>query len=388
MLARTHGVRAPKMVGRNTHHPCKAHDGIASAGATVCCAKSCQVCEQQGCQRRGADHCCVDAIHLAGVACDHGVQAPCVRALAVVDASLRHLPSAQASEYAVAADAARAPSASSSNAFLPPIPCREDLPFVAERHFFRTGRAAEVGVFRGVLSQHNLRVWTGDYYAIDAWAFRPAEGRTDNWDQATQEANLAHARRNTRFAGSRVHLVRNRSVNAARTFPDAFFDWIYIDALHTRRAVLADVHAWYPQAAPGRLAVGRRLRRFVGHGLSFRGPLATGLRVRCAGLKVGHRVCAAPVCRSARPAAVGHVDAAVGPHRGRALPRSQWQHHDLLRPPERLGPLVGLLPVPRVVPGKAVLGVFNQTTLKSPSAPSACPWRGAGPARPCESARD
>jgi len=256
MLARTHGVRAPKMVGRNTHHPCKAHDGIASAGATVCCAKSCQVCEQQGCQRRGADHCCVDAIHLAGVACDHGVQAPCVRALAVVDASLRHLPSAQASEYAVAADAARAPSASSSNAFLPPIPCREDLPFVAERHFFRTGRAAEVGVFRGVFSQHNLRAWTGDYYAIDAWAFRPAEGRTDNWDQATQEANLAHARRNTRFAGSRVHLVRNRSVNAARTFPDAFFDWIYIDALHTRRAVLADVHAWYPKLRPGGLLSG------------------------------------------------------------------------------------------------------------------------------------
>ena len=254
----------PRAAGTPPHegpmaNPCGVYDGVASAGTTACCAKSCRVCEQLGCQRRGVDNCCVDAIHLAGARCQHALKAPCVLAPAVMGAPLRYVPSdevreQQASEYAVAADAARIPS--SSDRFLPPIPCREDLPFVAERRFRRTGRAAEVGVFRGLFSQHNLRVWSGEYYAIDAWAFRAAEGRTDNWDQAFQDANLAHAKRNTRFAGPRVHLVQNRSTDAARAFPEAHFDWIYIDALHTRRAVLEDLRAWYPKLRPGGLLSG------------------------------------------------------------------------------------------------------------------------------------
>lgn len=172
---------------------------------------------------------------------------------------LPHVTPAEASEYAVAADAARISHLKpkgKTEEFLPPIPCREDLPFVAEQRFRVTGRAAEVGVFRGFFSQHNLRVWSGQYYAIDAWMFRKAEGKTDNWNQASQDENFAYAQRNTQFAGSRVHLIKNMSIDAARTFPDAHFDWIYIDALHTRRAVLQDLRAWYPKLRPGGLLSG------------------------------------------------------------------------------------------------------------------------------------
>lgn len=47
---------------------------------------------------------------------------------------------------------------------LPPIPCREDFAAVAEHVFKKTGRAAEVGVFRGLFSRHNLATWSGEYW--------------------------------------------------------------------------------------------------------------------------------------------------------------------------------------------------------------------------------
>ena len=56
--------------------------------------------------------------------------------------------------------------------------------------------------------------------------------------------------------GSRATLVKALSLEAAKRFPPAHFDWIYVDALHTYDAVLADLRAWWPKLRPGGLLSG------------------------------------------------------------------------------------------------------------------------------------
>ena len=58
------------------------------------------------------------------------------------------------------------------------------------------------------------------------------------------------------FAGNRVHQIRSLSIAAAQRFPDGFFDWVYIDALHTRDAALGDMRAWWPKLRRGGLFSG------------------------------------------------------------------------------------------------------------------------------------
>jgi len=150
-----------------------------------------------------------------------------------------------------------------------PVPCRDDLRYVAERYFKQTGEAAEIGVFRGDFSSKTLSVWTGSLTMIDAWQFRPNENAHDeaeksdldlpdkNWkDDATNLGNMDAARTHVKFAGDRAKLMRAFSGEAANKFSDGFFDWIYIDALHTRKAILNDLILWYPKVRRGGLISG------------------------------------------------------------------------------------------------------------------------------------
>ena len=57
-------------------------------------------------------------------------------------------------------------------------------------------------------------------------------------------------------AGDRATLVRSLSVPAAEKFADNFFDWVYIDALHTEDALYNDLVAWWPKVRNGGLVSG------------------------------------------------------------------------------------------------------------------------------------
>lgn len=48
-----------------------------------------------------------------------------------------------------------------------PIPDRYDFSEYAQRYFYQTGHAAEIGVFQGDFSAHNLRYWKGKYAMVD-----------------------------------------------------------------------------------------------------------------------------------------------------------------------------------------------------------------------------
>mmetsp|Transcript_11116 Transcript_11116/g.31459 ORF Transcript_11116/g.31459 Transcript_11116/m.31459 type:complete len:278 (+) Transcript_11116:101-934(+) len=131
------------------------------------------------------------------------------------------------------------------------------------------GNAAEIGVWHGGFSRHNLQKWKGaKYYMIDSWSFRPddkdAKGRVSHdkntQDAAKNERNFAMAKDSVKEwlppAGNRAILKRMLSEDAVKKFADGFFDFIYVDAGHEYRNVIRDLHMWWPKLKEGGMLAG------------------------------------------------------------------------------------------------------------------------------------
>jgi hypothetical protein len=138
-----------------------------------------------------------------------------------------------------------------------PLRDRTDMAEFAEKFFKKTGRAAEIGVWEGDFAKHNLNYWTGDYFGIDAWDHRK-DGSTDKnmEDRGSWNEVWLKAHENTKEYQPRVRLIQGLSVQQAKIYPDGYFDWIYIDALHDEESVKADLNAWYPKLREGGLFSG------------------------------------------------------------------------------------------------------------------------------------
>lgn len=133
-----------------------------------------------------------------------------------------------------------------------PIEDRTDIAAVAQRQFFVTGNAIEVGVWQGEFAAQNLKHWRGRYYLCDKWAFRQ-DGTTDknmndsgSWGDVIREAV-----KNTLFAGSRVKILHGDSEEMAKEITPGHFDWIYIDTKHDYLSVKKELHIWWPKLRSG-----------------------------------------------------------------------------------------------------------------------------------------
>lgn len=135
-----------------------------------------------------------------------------------------------------------------------PIADRNDIAAVAEQ-LNLSGRAIEIGVWKGEFAAHNLKYWSGLYYLCDNWGHRNNGSEDKNmkegWEDIKQEAF-----NNCAFAAERIIIKQGLSIEVAATFQDGFFHWIYLDASHDYESVKADLKAWYPKLHRGGLLSG------------------------------------------------------------------------------------------------------------------------------------
>ena len=59
--------------------------------------------------------------------------------------------------------------------------------------------------------------------------------------------NLYEEVKNKFSNNSKVRIVRDYSVNAAKMFDNEYFDFVYLDGDHGYEAVLKDLEVWYPK---------------------------------------------------------------------------------------------------------------------------------------------
>lgn len=124
------------------------------------------------------------------------------------------------------------------------------------------GVVAEIGVATGDFSKEiATRSQPGALHLIDPWVHWERE------DYLGDPENVAQGEHDGRYdavcsmfsdgiAAGSVFVHRDYSVPAAARFPDASFDWVFLDGMHTFDAVLEDLRAWAPKIKPGALLMG------------------------------------------------------------------------------------------------------------------------------------
>jgi hypothetical protein len=121
-----------------------------------------------------------------------------------------------------------------------------------------TGIAAEIGVQKGVYSKVLLDNWQGQkVYLVDAWRqFGTGREDFDNPDPNGQLLHFSETFKATYFHYDRAVIIKELSVEAAKLFPDKFFDFVYIDAAHDVENVQKDLNAWFRKVKCGGIFAG------------------------------------------------------------------------------------------------------------------------------------
>jgi SAM-dependent methyltransferase len=116
------------------------------------------------------------------------------------------------------------------------------------------GKAAEIGVWEGNFSQVILDATSpSELHLIDPWLYQPEFGNTgfgrkknrDRMDEMFHEVKARYA------TDGRVSVHRAMSAEALETFPDGYFDWVYVDGNHHSPFVGQDLALCRRKVRPG-----------------------------------------------------------------------------------------------------------------------------------------
>ena len=115
---------------------------------------------------------------------------------------------------------------------------------------------AEIGVLQGDFSFKILKyVKPKELYLIDPWKYmeQPLKGQEKNpsvWGKENHDLRYQLVKK--KFEGNpAVKIIRNESEIALESFPDNFFDWVYIDGDHSTKAVLRDLDLCFSKVKSG-----------------------------------------------------------------------------------------------------------------------------------------
>lgn len=124
------------------------------------------------------------------------------------------------------------------------------------------GTVLEIGTAEGDFAESILHLTSpGRLHLVDPWEFQavPAYQNDPN--------NVPGERADSRYEGVRsrfqasiendtVAIHRLKSQDAASLFGEGYFDWIYIDGMHTREAALNDLRVYAPKVKENGFIVG------------------------------------------------------------------------------------------------------------------------------------
>ena len=125
-----------------------------------------------------------------------------------------------------------------------PIPREQLLRFLPQG-----GVVAEIGVAEAQFSQYILRdAAPAKLHLIDPWDFQTGAYTDDinNVSQSEQQARYENVVKTLEgeIATGRVTVHRDYSENVVDSFENGYFDWVYVDAMHTYEGVKADLCAF------------------------------------------------------------------------------------------------------------------------------------------------
>lgn len=119
------------------------------------------------------------------------------------------------------------------------------------------GTGVEVGASNGANAKDIISTWKGEeLILVDTWGDHIPEMYRERTDWTDFQACYNECLKLAEEFPNRIHLERQRSLEAAPGYPDNFFDFVYIDAAHDKFSVTADIVAWYPKVKPGCLFAG------------------------------------------------------------------------------------------------------------------------------------
>lgn len=129
---------------------------------------------------------------------------------------------------------------------------------------YRCDYVCEMGVYKGdnfvEMIAHNPKVAV----AVDSWMDDGMPTRnTGNFTQDELDRQYEDFKK-LMSDKPFVQIIRDYSENAARKFPDNYFDFVYIDADHSYNACYSDLINWYPKVKRGKFLVGHDYRRGFG----------------------------------------------------------------------------------------------------------------------------
>ena len=109
---------------------------------------------------------------------------------------------------------------------------------------------AEIGVLNGSFSKEILQFNPKELHLVDCWIRQHGSYEKDPTNKS--DFDEMYSKVCSELGGDkRVIIHRQLSGTAALSFPDMYFDWVYIDADHTRPGITSDLHAWWPKIKTG-----------------------------------------------------------------------------------------------------------------------------------------